>query len=102
MSEPQSLTLPLRSADTAASQLSNATTNINQGAGTQNNYTQAGGHDNNQYNAENQTFYYHGAPPSQGTLHVGCVDIRQMLTTVVNSEKALASPSTGGQLLCWL
>jgi nucleoside phosphorylase len=52
MPEPQSLTLPLRSADTAALGAPNAATNVNQGAGNQTNYIQAGRHGNSQYNAE--------------------------------------------------
>jgi hypothetical protein len=66
MSEPQGSTLPLRLANTAVLGASNATTNINQGAGNQSNYTQAGGHGNIQYNAENQTIHHHGSPRSQG------------------------------------
>jgi hypothetical protein len=73
MSEPQGSTLPLRNrlTDTGVLDASNATRNINQGAGTQNNYTQAGGQGNSQYNAEHQTFNYHGAPPPQGESQVG-------------------------------
>jgi hypothetical protein len=69
MSEPQSLTLSVHSADTAVSDTYDATKFINHGTGVQQNHTQAGGHGNGQYNSEHQTFNYHGASPSQGKSH---------------------------------